>query len=279
MTMLHNDKRFVSLAIIGIALCACSFANAAEKNQKVPETDGELPSAVQPDLEKAVSRIIERTNQFRKEHDREAVTPDDLLTKAAESFAAFMARTDLYGHQADGKEPHERIAEAGYEYCTTAENIALVFRSKGFKTEELVDGFVDGWIESKGHRKNMLDTASTETGVAIRKSEESGKYYAVQLFGRPQSAALAFQVWNKTSEPIQVKWGERSFDINPGVGYSFRMCRPAEVKFYQSSSNPDQKFKTEPFATANEIENKKFSVVEEAGAIGLKVEDIEGTKE
>ena len=45
---------------------------------------------------------------------------------------------------------------------------------------------VEGWERSAAHRKNMLDRDATEIGVAVAHSPRTGRYYGVQVFGRPR---------------------------------------------------------------------------------------------
>src|SRR4029079_3802759 len=114
--------------------------------------------------------------------------------KAAAYFAAFMARTDKYGHEADGNKPEERIAANKYEACLTAENIAFAMNSDGFKTDDLARTFFEMWKKSPPHRDNMLDPDVKEVGIAIAFAPKSGRYYIVQDFGRPKTASISFQV-------------------------------------------------------------------------------------
>ena len=87
----------------------------------------------------------------------------------AQAFADYMARTDRYGHTADGNQPSDRAKARGYDYCIVLENIAYAFNSEGFTGEKLAGQFVTGWQNSPGHRRNMLDPDVTETGVAVLK--------------------------------------------------------------------------------------------------------------
>ena len=136
--------------------------------------------------------IVAKTNEFRQEQGRAAVKTNPQLTETVREFAAFMARTDKYGHEADGKQPADRASEHKYDYCVIAENIAYEYSSEGFATADLAARLVEGWKKSPGHRKNMLDPDVTETGMAVAHREKSGKYYAVEMFGRPRSAAIEF---------------------------------------------------------------------------------------
>lgn len=56
---------------------------------------------------------------------------------------------------------------------------------------------MQGWIESPPHRENMLAEYVTQTGVAVATSDQE-TYYAVQMFGRPQSAAIEIQISNES---------------------------------------------------------------------------------
>jgi uncharacterized protein YkwD len=115
------------------------------------------------------------------------VTANPVLARTVRDFVDFMARTDRYGHEADGKQPADRARGHGYDYCLVSENIAYQYNSAGFRTAALARDFVEGWKHSPQHRKNMLEPAATQTAVAVARSEKSGRYYAVQMFGRPKS--------------------------------------------------------------------------------------------
>ena len=106
------------------------------------------------------------------------------------------------GWLADGSRPADRAARHGYEFCVIAENIAYAYNSEGYTTEELGATFVEGWKHSPGHRRNMLDPDVSQTGVAVARSEKTGYYYAVQMFGRPRSQAIEFQVSNRTEAEV-----------------------------------------------------------------------------
>jgi hypothetical protein len=161
----------------------------------------------------------------------EAVEPDPKLTQTAQYFADFMAKTDRYGHTADGKRPSQRATEHGYEYCLIAENIAYQFSTVGFGDEELADKFFEGWKESPPHRKNMLNSAATETGVAVAQSDQTGYFYGVQMFGRPKSAQIEFQIANRAAVELSYRLGDRTFMLRPQFTRTHLRCRPMELTF------------------------------------------------
>jgi uncharacterized protein YkwD len=195
------------------------------------EAPGEREGAAKPDLAAVVRGIVERTNAFRKEQRREPVQTDEKLAEAASDFARYMAKTDRYGHKADDRTPADRVAAAGYDPCVVEENIAYRFRETGFTTDDLAEGFVVGWEQSPPHRRNMLDRSVTVTGAGVAQSEKTGVYYAVQLFGRPKSAAIGFEVTNQSELTVAYRVGDRTFQLPPRVTRTHEECRPATVRF------------------------------------------------
>ena len=148
-----------------------------------------LPAAASgPDLSRAAAGVVEATNALRRGHGLEPVVVEHRLEETAREFAAFLARTDRFEHTADGRRPQDRVKSHGYDYCLVAENIAYEFRSRGFEAGELARAVVAGWADSPGHRRNMLDRDATDIGAALARSPRTGRYYAVQVFGRPRSA-------------------------------------------------------------------------------------------
>ena len=136
-----------------------------------------------------------------------------------------MARTDRYGHDADGKSPADRAQARGYAYCALAENIAFLSNPAGTSTEALVDTVVEGWKQSPNHRRNMLLPEVVDTAVALAQSPTSQRYYAVQLFGRPRSAMLRFSVVNATANPLRYRLAGQSFELPPGATRNHEQCR------------------------------------------------------
>ncbi|MGH7199759.1 MAG: CAP domain-containing protein [Planctomycetaceae bacterium] len=192
-----------------------------------------------PDLDRVEQLIIEQTNEFRVEHDRQKVKPNEQLNAAAEDFAGYMARTNRYGHTADGNRPSERAKTHGYEYCLVSENIAYQFSTAGFETEELATRFVEGWIDSEGHRKNMLEPAVVDIGVAVAKTEGEQKYFAVQMFGRPQSMHRQFQVLNQSGTAVTYRIGDKEFLLPPLVSRTHFRCTQVKLTFTEAGTGDE----------------------------------------
>jgi uncharacterized protein YkwD len=187
-------------------------------------TGAPQPTGVRADVAAAERLVIEQTNAFRASAGAAPTTPNRMLTDAARYFAGYMARTDRYGHEADGAEPAQRAVARGYDYCMVSENIAYQYRSTGYDTQTLAAGFVDGWKHSPPHRRNMLERQATETGVAIAQSTRTGRYYAVQMFGRPKSMRVTFRIANKSPTALRYQLGDEWFPLPPRVSRTHEQC-------------------------------------------------------
>lgn len=175
----------------------------------------------------AVERdMIHRSNAFRSDHRLPPVQPQPALTAAAQQFADYMARTDRYGHEADGREPVQRAQAQGYDHCMVAENIAMQYRSSGFSGPELARGFVQGWIDSPGHRENMLSDMATDIGMGLARSPSTGRWYAVQLFGRPMSRSVRFEVSNRSHTALRYSVDDKAYTLLPNVTRTHQTCSP-----------------------------------------------------
>jgi uncharacterized protein YkwD len=207
--------------------------------QELKEFDADYlhSPAREPELDPTASAIIRRTNELRKEQGRVPLKTNSKLTRAAQYFASYIARTNQFSHEADGNRPADRASLFGYDYCIVAENIGYQASSTGFTSEELSGAIFDGWKTSPRHLANILDPDLTEVGVAIGHDPQSRRYYAVQKFGRPQSAAIRFEVTNNTSETLryaivgsgQGKADPQSFDLPPRTTMHHARCRPAKL--------------------------------------------------
>ncbi|MEX1042879.1 MAG: CAP domain-containing protein [Pirellulaceae bacterium] len=200
-----------------------------------------------PDLSEAEQVILEKTNAFRREHDLPPVEVNDQLTKTAAYFAAFMARTGEYGHTADGNQPSERASLFDYEYCIVSENIAKLRRSAEFTTAELGRGFYEGWLNSPEHRAAMLNPYVTQIGLAIAHDPESDRYYGVQMFGRPRSAAFRFKVINRTAETVSYSLSPpgstedqaQTLELPPQAIRTHLQCRPTSIDWAWTEAADD----------------------------------------
>jgi uncharacterized protein YkwD len=182
-------------------------------------------SITRPGTDEVTRLVVEQTNAFRRAQGAKPTTPNATLAATAREFADYMARTDRYGHEADGRQPSQRAAAHGYSYCLVSENIAWQYSSIGFRSAELATQFVDGWKRSPGHRQNMLEPDATETAVALAQSPRSGRWYAVQMFGRRQTERIAFRIANRSAAPMRYELGGERYQLPPRVTRTHEQCR------------------------------------------------------
>jgi len=176
------------------------------------------------DGEGAATLVVESTNAFRKAQDLAPVKTRRSLERAAVEFARYMAKTGKYGHTADGRRPVERAAAQGYDHCIVSENLAYLYRSRGYDAASLAREMVEGWKASPEHRKAMADAAVTEIGVGIAQ-DEKGRYFGVQMFGRPKRDAIRFTVRNEAGREVAYRAGERRFSLPPRAERTHTVCR------------------------------------------------------
>ena len=127
--------------------------------------------------------VVDLTNQQRLQNGCNALTINTKLNAAADRHSRDMALNDVFSHTgSDGSKFTQRIQDAGYSYSTAAENIAV-----GYRTPQDV---VTGWMNSEGHRRNILNCALQEIGVSYYYHRNDGgninyHHYWTQVFGTP----------------------------------------------------------------------------------------------
>lgn len=122
-------------------------------------------------------QVVKLTNKERAKAGCKALRSNSLLKSAAQKHSADMAKKNYFSHTGkDGRSPFDRMTDAGYSFTAAAENIAAGQRTPA--------GVVQGWMNSSGHRKNILNCAYTEIGVGYAKGGSYGTYWT-QDFGKP----------------------------------------------------------------------------------------------
>lgn len=216
-----------------------------------------------PDLAAVEKLVLHSTNEFRREQGLEALEVHARLDRTARYFAEYMARTDRYGHHADGAEPADRATRHGYEWCQVSENISFQYTSATFGTTELAERYVGGWKRSPGHRKNMLDRDDVHVAVAVARSAKSGRYYAVQMFARPKSMSIEFHVTNRTRETASYRMAEKTYSLEPGSTRVHQQCATGELTLRSPRRAGGR-------TTARPGDGDRVEIVREAGGFALR---------
>lgn len=120
------------------------------------------------------NQVVQLVNQQRAANGLKALTVNSSLTKTATLKSEDMAKLNYFDHQSPTYgSPFDMMKQYGITYRSAGENIAM-----GQKTPQQV---MDGWMNSPGHRANILNSSYTQIGVGIAKNSQ-GQYIWTQQF-------------------------------------------------------------------------------------------------
>lgn len=120
------------------------------------------------------ARVVKLTNDARLKHGCVALRVDSRLTTAARAHSTDMARYNYFSHTGrNGSTFITRAKAAGYT-SPSGENIAW-----GYRTADTV---VTTWLNSAGHRANILNCGSKAVGVGLARKADGTPYWT-QVFG------------------------------------------------------------------------------------------------
>lgn len=138
--------------------------------------------------------VILYTNKNRIDNGLKPLSENLTLDKIAKARAEDMFAKQYFAHVApDGGKAETLASSFGYEYIIIGENIAM----GNFDGDE---DLVTSWMNSPGHRENILKNKYTEIGVAEIFGTYNGQklWMAVQIFGTPRSACPSVSLELKT---------------------------------------------------------------------------------
>lgn len=170
-------------------------------SDSVPQSSGTAPTVSSTSgTALTVKGIISATNTERSKHGAGTVTESNRLNASALVKAADILKRQYFEHVApDGTTVSKLVGDQVYEYIKIGENLAL----GDFMNDADV---VTAWMNSPGHRANILDEQFKEIGIGIAYGTYRGRtvYVVVQHFGRPQAACPKVD----TALKIQVESGQ-----------------------------------------------------------------------
>lgn len=116
--------------------------------------------------------MVKMVNQYR-------TTPlkvDRNLSRIAQTKANDMVNKDYFSHTTpDGNKFSYFLYQMGYSYNAAGENLAMDYKNN--------QAVVDAWMNSPGHRDNIINPVYTKTGIGI--AYKGNHVYIVQLFIQP----------------------------------------------------------------------------------------------
>ncbi len=171
----HRTLTMVSVLLVTVKIVALSWLSLG---------------AIQPASSAAITQesVLTLTNQSRKDNSLKPVTYNHVLERAAQDKANDMLAKQYFAHNApDGKTPWDFIKKQGYQYLSAGENLAVHF----FDDRTLQEA----WMNSPGHRANILNTNFEEMGVGISRGffENHDTTFVVEMFGLPAEQPIVMQ--------------------------------------------------------------------------------------
>ncbi|MBU0639707.1 MAG: CAP domain-containing protein [Planctomycetes bacterium] len=159
----------------GSALVAPGGVTDGSGREQPPQfSDCSIPDSA----ESIEAEVLFLVNRERSSRGLPAVVHSDILANQAALYACEMIHYGFFDHV----DPHtgtnlaDRAEQVGYDFLVIGENLAA--------GQQTATAAFDAWMESPGHRENILDERFTELGVAVRHGGDYGVYW-VQEFGRP----------------------------------------------------------------------------------------------
>lgn len=120
------------------------------------------------------NEVIRLVNEIRIENGLNELKPDWQLSRVARYKSQDMKDNNYFSHTSPiYGSPFEMIKNFGISYKSAGENIA-----KGYLTPQAV---VNGWMNSSGHRANILNSSYTKIGVGY---VSEGRYWTQMFIGK-----------------------------------------------------------------------------------------------
>ncbi len=134
--------------------------------------------------EQVAALVLEKTNRERTANGLSALTADATLASVARGHSADMQSNHYFSHTSeDGCDSSCRADKAGYAWRAIGENIYMM---SGFtlSADAAAEKIVQGWMNSPGHRANILREVYTHSGVGVVAIDED--IYATALYATPR---------------------------------------------------------------------------------------------
>lgn len=143
---------------------ASEYDDISPDDQTVPESD----------ISQQAKAVLSLVNTERQKNGLSSLTLSDKLTAVANEKARDMAENNYFSHTSPTYgTPFQMLQQYGIRYKTAGENIAA-----GQRTPEEV---MESWMNSSGHRANILNPSYTEIGIGYYAGGSYGSEW-VQIF-------------------------------------------------------------------------------------------------
>ncbi|MER2170701.1 MAG: CAP domain-containing protein, partial [Psychrobacillus psychrodurans] len=128
----------------------------------------------QAQVSSVIQQVVDLTNAERAKEGLAPLKIDSALTKSAQLKSQDMKDNNYFSHTSPTYgSPFDQMKTLGISYKSAAENIAMGQRSP----QEVVQG----WMNSAGHRANIMNGSYTHIGVGL---SDSGYYWTQQFISK-----------------------------------------------------------------------------------------------
>jgi uncharacterized protein YkwD len=169
-------------ALLGAVPASASAATTAELLAPTTACPGQTDTSLSVDAQEAAMRCM--VDFARTVSGVPALAAEPKLMDAADRKARDILACQQFSHTACGLPFTQRITDAGYAYRAAAENIAYGTGSSGS-----VRSIMTGWLNSAGHKANLLSATYRDHGIALAVGTLNGNAGArvwVEQFATPR---------------------------------------------------------------------------------------------
>jgi hypothetical protein len=175
------------------------------------------------------SEIVQETNRVRQMYGLTGIVDDPQLRDTASRHSWNMAENAFWGHvDPQGRTPSKRVSEEDASFKgSVAENLWKCEHCEQLSPEEMPRQVVAAWLNSPGHRENLLNSQLTHAGIGI--SIRNGTIHVTQLLAsrfsscqqpdpvRPEDGLRFESEWE---HGVFAERADREFPRIPNVGCS-----------------------------------------------------------
>lgn len=128
------------------------------------------------------ARIHERINEIRAERGLSQLDRNQQIASIARTYSADMATREYFSHtNPEGEGPADRFGDLYPNTCrAVGENLAVVGNQGASDDEAIARRIVNGWMNSEGHRENILTARWDMEGIGVY--IDGNRVYASQEF-------------------------------------------------------------------------------------------------
>lgn len=146
----------------------------SKESEKVTENTTKSENSDQAQVSSVIQQVVDLTNAERANEGLAPLQIDSALTKSAQLKSQDMKDNNYFSHTSPTYgSPFDQMKTLGVSYKSAAENIAM-----GQRTAQEV---VQGWMNSAGHRANIMNGSYTHIGVGL---SDSGYYWTQQFISK-----------------------------------------------------------------------------------------------